>query len=256
MTVLAFLTSFLLTALLCIIARAAPRRVQNLDLAASQARILIVLLREAGVDPGWLVAYGENPRAKHDAAEHVGVSVAAWKTALYAMLMGGRVPSVRQARWSRGEVVEAIREAVPPEEFAATYRRFLGYTAELRATLAEWHRWLVEVYVPENARLNNADGKSYLTNEVGAKVAVEDLREPGKLWKLKARLAAFLLQGREAALIHTLAASSSEYGFRVLSHEHDGLVVAGDVPPEAVEAAARAARIPMELVDLVAKPFV
>ncbi len=73
---------------------------------------------------------------------------------------------------------------------------------------------------------------------------------------LKARLAAFLLQGREAALMHTLAASADEYGFRVLSHEHDGLVVAGDVPPEAVEAAASAARIPMDLVDLEEKPFV
>ena len=230
--------------------------VQNLDLRASQARILIVLLREAGIDASWLIEYGENPRAKYEAAEHIGVPVSTWKTCLYAMLMGARVPSVAQARRSNGEVVEAIREAVGPGEFAATYRRFLDYTAGLRASLTEWHAWLVEVYVPENARLNNANQRRYITNEVGAKVAVEDLSEKGRPWKLKARLAAFLLQGREAALMHTLAASAGKYGFRVLSLEHDGLVVAGEVPPEAVEAAARAARIPMELVDLEEKPFV
>lgn len=230
--------------------------IENLDLRASQASILVVLLREAGIDPSWLLAYISDPLAKFEAAGSVGVPVGAWKTALYATLMGGRVPSVKAARKSRGEVVQAIREAVGSEEFAATYARFLDYTGGLRAALVEWHGWLVDVYVPENARLNNADGRSYLTNEVGAKVAVEDLAEGGRAWQLKARLAAFLLQGREAAFVHTLAASSGRYGFRVLSHEHDGLVVAGDVPAEAVEAAAIAARLPLDLVALEAKPFV
>lgn len=232
------------------------RRVLNKDLRASQARILVVLLREAGLDPSWLVAYGEDPAAKHEAAAFVGVPVGAWKTALLALLMGARVPSRKQARRSAGEVAGAIRGAVAPDAFAAAYGRFLDRTAPLRAVLAEWHQWLVDVYVPANAVLNNADGLRYLTNEVGAKVSVEELAEGGKPWQLKARLAAFLLQGREAALVHTLAVSAGRYGFEVLSHEHDGLVVAGDVPREAVEAAARAARIPPELVDLDTKPFV
>lgn len=230
-------------------------RVENKDLRASQARILIVLLREAGIDPAWLVAYGDSPNAKHDAAAFVGVPVDVWKTALYGMLMGARVPSRRQARRSAGEVVQAIRNAVAPEAFGATYSRFLDYTEGLRKALAEWHHWLAMVYVSENAVLNNVDGQRYLTNEVGAKVTVEDLAEGGRPWQLRARLAAFLLQGREAALIHTLAASARHYGFEVLSHEHDGLVVLGEIPAEAVEAAARAARLPMELVDLDTKPF-
>lgn len=233
-----------------------PVPVRNLDLRSSQARILVVLLREAGVDPSWLVAYGANPRAKYDAAESIGIPVGIWKSCLYAVLMGARTPALARAGRSKGEAVEAIRGAVGPDEFAATYARFLRYTTGLRAGLAEWHAWLVDVWVPENARLNNVDRKRYVTNEVGTKVAVEDLAEPGRPWKLKSRLAAFLLQGREAALMHRLAASAEEYGFRVLSLEHDGLVVAGDVPPEAVEAAARAARIPMDLVSLEEKPFV
>ena len=227
----------------------------NLDLRASQASLLVVLLEEAGVDPAWLRAYVSDPDAKRAAAAYVGVPVATWKECLYALLMGALVATLRQVRWSRGRVAQAIRGAAPPGEFAATYARFLDYTEGLRAVLARWHRWLVGVYVPENARPNNADGKRYVTNECGAKVAVEDLAEGGKPWRLKARLAASLLQGREAALVHTLAASSREHGFRVLSHEHDGLVVAGRVPAEAVEAAAAAARVPLDLVALEAKPF-
>ena len=227
--------------------------VRNLDLRASQASMLIVLLREAGIDPAWLVAYISDPMAKHKAAEAVGVPVSAWKTMLYALLMGARVPSPAQAFKSKGEIAEAIRAAVPPGEFGATYGRFLGHTAGLREALAEWHAWLIDEFAAETAWKNPADGKRYVTNAVGAKVALEDLG--AKTWKLKAQLAAFLLQGLEAALMHTLAASGDEYGFRVLSLEHDGLVVAGDVPPEAVEAAARAAGVPTELVALVEKAF-
>jgi hypothetical protein len=109
--------------------------------------------------------------------------------------------------------------------------------------------------VPTSVVRNNADGRRYLTNEVGAKVSVEELAEDAPPWQLRARLAAFLLQGREAALIHTLAAASRRHGFEVFSHEHDGLVVLGEVPGEAVEAAAHAARLPLELVDLDTKPF-
>ena len=227
--------------------------IQNLDLRASQACMLIVLLREAGIDPAWLVVYGSDPRAKYEAAAFIGIPVSVWKTVLYAALMGGRIPSLAQAHTSKGTVAEAIREAVEPSEFDATYARFLDYTAGLRDALAEWHQWLVDEFAPETARLNNADGKRYVANAVGAKVALEDLG--AKLWKFKAQLAAFLLQGREAALMHTLAASADEYGFRVLSLEHDGLVVAGEVPRAAVEAAARAANVPPELVILEPKAF-
>ena len=227
--------------------------VRNLDLRASQVSMLIVLLREAGIDPSWLVAYASDPRAKHKAAEAVGVPVSTWKTVLYAVLMGARVPSRAQALRSKGTVAQAIRDAVPPDEFGATYGRFFEHTAGLREALAKWHAWLVDEFAPESAWRNPADGKRYVQNAVGAKVALEDLG--AKRWKLQARLAAFLLQGREAALMHTLAASADAYGFRVLSLEHDGLVVAGEVPPEAVEAAARAAAVPTELVALEEKPF-
>ena len=87
-------------------------------------------------------------------------------------------------------------------------------------------------------------------------MAVEDVADERAPYVLKARLAAFLLQGREAAFTHALTASSDKYGFRVISHEHDGVVVIGTVPEAAVDEAADAARLPDDLVDFVAKPFV
>lgn len=227
---------------------------RNYDLRASQARILIQFLCEAGIDAGWIERYGADPEAKHVAAAYVRVPVEVWKEALYTLLMGARTPSVRQAARSKGAVVEAIRRGAEPGTFEQTYTRFLDYTADLRVSLSAWHEWLATDFVEGTATRNNVIGKRFVANEVGAKVAVEDLGA-GRAWRLKARLAAFLLQGREAAFTHSLAASSLEYGFSVLSNEHDGLVVQGEIPPAAVEAAAAAARMPMELVDLVEKPF-
>ncbi len=72
----------------------------------------------------------------------------------------------------------------------------------------------------------------------------------------RARLAAFVLQGREAAFVHALAASAKEFGFVVLSHEHDGLAVQGEIPDAAIARAATAAGLPPERLVLEEKPFV
>lgn len=228
----------------------------NLDLKSSQARILIVLMEEAGIDPTWLRRYGGHPEGKVAAATYVGIAVGTWKECLYAALMGAHVPTERRAAQSKGAIKKAIMRDVGAEDFDATYGRFKGLTAALHDELGRWHEHLVTDYVAEHGRRNNVDGKTYLVNGVGAKIAVEDIAPRGEPYRRKARLASFLLQGREAAFTHALTASSKEYGFRVISHEHDGVVTVGSVPPEAVEAAAAGARLPLDLVDLIEKPFV
>lgn len=228
---------------------------RNYDLRSSQAVGLVLLLEQAGLDASWFRDYVQDPKAKYKAAEAVGIDVADWKTAWYASMMGARVPTLEQARFSKGDAVEAIRAACAPEEFDAVYERFLAHTEEPRRVLKAWHEWIEEVYVPGNAVLNNLDGKRYLTNTVGAKVAVEDLMVEGKKWKLRSRVAAFLLQGLEAALIHSLSASWERYDFRVLSNEHDGLAVQGEIPEEAVREACKVAGLPPDLVSLDEKPL-
>jgi hypothetical protein len=57
-------------------------------------------------------------------------------------------------------------------------------------------------------------------------------------WKLKAMLSAFILQGIESAFIHALTIESLRYSYKVVANEHDGLIVIGEIPHEAVEKAA------------------
>ena len=250
---------------------------RNYDLRAAQPSILVVLMRDAEIEPVWLADYVSRPKAKVEAAERLGIAVDAWKRAFSAVIMGARVPTKVQAlriaerlvveqasereekkrkRRRKGAVVSTILKAAGPDGFKDAFDRFVAYTEPLRAELGLWHGWLVEVWVPANGRLNNLDGRTYVTNAVGMKVSVEELSGKGKPWELRSRLAAFLLQGREALFVHTLAALHSEYGYVVLSHEHDGLVTQGEIPAEAIARAAEAARLPMEYVALDEKPFV
>lgn len=251
----------------------------NYDLRASQAMILLVLLAEAGIDGSWLERYAVEGKAS--AAAHVGLPVDTWKKALYAVLMGASVPSEDQARllplsrevgvmtasqgrarrarklysfaFSRGTVTESILGAVGPDEFVATYKRFLDYTAGLRIALKEWYGWLEREFVRARGRVSNLDGLTYITNAVGSKVAVEDLGRSRT--QRRGRLVAFVLQGREAAFVHALAASSKDFGFVVLSHEHDGLAVQGEIRAEAVARAAAEADLPLGRLILEEKSF-
>ena len=74
---------------------------RNYDLRSSQLMVLLVFLREAGVDGSWLDGYVGDPDAKRSGAEYVGVPVDAFKQAVIAVVMGARVPTAGQARRSR-----------------------------------------------------------------------------------------------------------------------------------------------------------
>ena len=111
------------------------------------------------------------------------------------------------------------------------------------------------MFVPETGRRVAANDRTYVKNATGASIAVEDLAPDGQGWRVKSRLAAFMLQGREARFTHELAATAGEFGYRVLSPEHDGLVVQGVIPQEAVVGAAESARLPPDLVAFVEKPI-
>jgi hypothetical protein len=73
----------------------------------------------------------------------------------------------------------------------------------------------------------------YLDNAVGKTMAIPKKHTQQVLRKVSA----FLLQGLEAAFIYTLITLSEDYGYEVRSCEHDGLIVYGDIPKEAVEKA-------------------
>ena len=227
----------------------------NYDLSASQARLLVVLMERAEIEAKWLRAYLKDPQAKVTWAGKVGLSVDAWKRVFYALLMGGHAPSVSQIGFSDGAIVKAILENVGEDALAETYRRFLAATNSLRDQLQAWHDHLVDSWAMSGYFVG-ANGKTYLKNAAGSIVALEDLSPEGKRHELAAKLAAFQLQGIEASVVHRIAIAGPDNGFNVMSHEHDGLVTRGAIPDEVVKAAAQAAGVPLEAVELVEKSFV
>jgi hypothetical protein len=67
------------------------------------------------------------------------------------------------------------------------------------------------------------------------------------------RLAAFLLQGSEAAFIFALTALAGQFGYVVLANEHDGLVTVGEIPAQAVALARHLSGL--DSAKLTEKPF-
>lgn len=234
---------------------------RNYDLKSSQARIMITLMEEAGVDPAWLIRYTETPQSKRVAAAAVGVDVDTWKRVLYAMLMGARVFEPSQFGYAhKSKIVKALRgtarEAADGHDPKRLYDNLYGYTRGLTRALETWHDHLVGPYLEAHGRRNNVDGRLYVPNRVGAVLAVEGPGIEMKTHKRKAKLAAHLLQGREAAFTHTVAVEAVGAGIPVLSHEHDGLVTIGEVPDTIVAEAAKRAGLPQSRVGFVLKPFV
>jgi hypothetical protein len=207
-----------------------------------------------GLSSNWLERYVTNPTAKHAYAARAGVLVGAWKTVLYANLMGATLP---KSLSGSGAVAKAIREEVTDaQERLAVYARLRRVIDELHESLSAWHDWIDTVYAHDpkvssphrdgGRAVKNAVGQTYHWREVPAK----------EVWRRKAQLAAHLLQGAEASLVLNLITLGPAYGFEVLANMHDGIVTMGEVPAEAVERASEMAGITRgDLVELTEKPY-
>ncbi len=223
---------------------------KNYDLRSSQAIGLIKQFKLARLDTTWLEDYKDNKQAKHDYAAEIGISVDTWKQCLCAVLMGGHVPKKIN---SKGKIMEYLMEEAGGDlTLAVEYlSKFSNVIAPLENEIKLWHDWLLDTYV-ESVGTYGA-GKLYLSNATNSKLCVDDLPEGKDIWQRKAKVAAFVLQGQEAAFIHNLTILSIEYGYKVLQNEHDGLITVGPIPQEAVDKAAVAAG--MEYARLEDKPF-
>ncbi len=72
--------------------------------------------------------------------------------------------------------------------------------------------------------------------------------------ELKSKVAAFLLQGAEAAFIHTLTYLSNNYDFDCINNQHDGLLTISTIPQESIELAIQQSGL--KYAKLVEKPIV
>ncbi|PAP74804.1 hypothetical protein B1759_16635 [Rubrivirga sp. SAORIC476] len=228
---------------------------RNYDLSDSQARLLVVLMERAGIEPVALRQYLSDG-SKEAYAERCGLSVRAWKKALYAVLMGARVPTPTGLAHSSGSLAKVIRQDVGGDALLDTYGRFLVEVEPLASEASRWHDHLVDKWSKSEGFYMAVHKKTYVRNAVGSTAALELLAQNRERHLLASRLAAFLLQGLEASFVHRLAILGASYGFEPVSHEHDGLVTIGEIPRAAVEEARGLAGLPPGAVIVGEKPFV
>lgn len=165
------------------------------------------------------------------------------KSVVYPVMSGGHFPeptdaavrAVERGRRPKDSAVRAVLDGAAlgddgrpllsfRERYERTYTALFTAFVEIRA----WHRHLAEDYVPETC--TSGRGGQYVTNACEMKLFVGRL-ESRPLTKQRAgvEVAPHLLQGLEAALIHALTVVLHERGVRVVSNEHDGAIIVGEV---------------------------
>lgn len=113
--------------------------------------------------------------------------------------------------------------------------------------MKRWRSWLVT----DHWRLHSRPGGRghFIEGPCGIAFNMYDYPERERGTKY----ASMLLQGREAAFIHHLTLLGSAYGYEPVANEHDGLIVVGRIPEEAIEEARRLSGF--ATAKLVEKPF-
>jgi hypothetical protein len=225
--------------------------VRNYDLVAAQANILLEQLQTANIPCPWLEEYLANPQAKQAYAARVGIPVEVWKKCFYAIAMGGTLPTTYERFLSsHGSIREHLKETLAmsddPEDL---FQRFRQEVLLLASVIQKWSRYLQDVWAREHGRysgsglyIRNAVGKSYDLNADGL-----------NRHEQTTKLVAHILQGAEAAFIHNLTILGSQFGYTPIANEHDGLVVIGEIPQDAVDMAKRLSGISRCIIQ--EKPF-
>jgi len=226
---------------------------RNYDLENSQSRLVIQYLEEAGLDPSPLEGYLEAGRDAY--AGKIGISPDLLKGLFLAMLMGATVPkrfdrlTVRPGTFVRRTMLEYDNDERRVRQALEGFREVFD---SVIIQLSRWHKYLVEEWIAQHQETRGRSGAT-VSNAVGKKFSVAELRALEDFRAIP-RLSAFLLQGHEALFIHTLTTLGTMHGFTPVGNEHDGLIVLGEIPSEAIDAASRLSGL--RNAKLVEKPFI
>lgn len=218
----------------------------NYDLKSSQVNGLIQQFELANLDTSWLEYYVNNSNAKEEYAKQIGTSVDCWKDLICSTIMGAFIPSNSKKtiqNLEEGDNLAAILQTLS-REFKGDIDKVLHsldmyktIVAPLKKQLELWHNWLLTTYVT-TVGIKGKSNNIYLTNPTGMKLNITELKKVFPLWKVKSIVAAFVLQGQEAAFIHHLTVLSIKYNYKVCANEHDGLITIGEIPQQAINDAA------------------
>ena len=90
-----------------------------------------------------------------------------------------------------------------------------------------------------------------LMEKVDKKTKGPDEKEPKKfsISEAKRKLAAFILQGKEACFIHSLTLLCNLNSIKVMKNEHDGIITNKIIPKALVVSAAIRAKLPGAVLD-------
>jgi hypothetical protein len=237
---------------------------RNYDLKSSQVAGLIQEFELAGLDAQWLINYKNNPNAKKEYAAQIGISVDCWKTCLCSLLFGASLNSPTRAKSKLDSLSEVNSKKLnsvidnlsaeadgDTDKFGEYYDKFFKCVKPLKKELDKWHKILLEW--AEKSKYPGKAGKFFIENSLGKKLCMTDLYEKYDEWQVISKLASFVLLGRESCFIHHLTILSKEYNYQVIGNEHDGLVVLGVIPDEAVQKAAESSGLKDPILE--EKPF-
>ncbi|NJL51599.1 MAG: hypothetical protein HC930_04155 [Hydrococcus sp. SU_1_0] len=143
-------------------------------------------------------------------------------------------------------------------------QRFYNQNNALINELTKWHKYLGTRYLHHRASYSGGGKRTvYITNKCDMKLELseyltynQDRKERYLNREGHRKLASHILQGQEAVFIHYLTWYSSadpECPYRVLSNQHDGLVVYGSITQEYINRACLDTDFPG--IQLVEKPF-
>lgn len=213
--------------------------IHNYDLKGSQVNGLIHQFKLQDLDTSWLEKYVNNPNAKNEYAERVGLSVECWKQCLLLVIMGGSTNTKKPADDSfdkfihtdfyREIKVDLTNSGLEPS-VQEVYDKRLAVLHELDGLLKPLRKWRSSLK-NNYYKLGSHYGRVYqhriqLKNYLGIPYYTDEFRQ--------AELAARVLQGQEAAFIHLITQRSCNSTFKVVANEHDGVITLGKIPDEVI----------------------
>lgn len=230
--------------------------VYNYDIKSCQAVILAEELKLCGFHCKWLETYNADKSLRKKYADEIGITEGCWKNAFYAIIMGAEAGQF-------GAPLKAIRKEVRCNEEAKLLAEiFIEIVQELLDACEKWRDHLLITF--DSRYLYRSKKYYWWRNSCKMKfpgfkkdlegniISIKHKNFGGKksIAKLKRKLAAFYLQGKEAYIIHNLTIICSENGIPVYKNEHDGIIVGARIPKLLFKSVAIEAGLPMlEIAD-------
>lgn len=233
--------------------------IYNYDLKNSQAMILADELKICGFPCDWLEQYIATDNMKTILAKKIGVSVGCWKECFYSVVMGADTGKF-------GAVFKSIRKEVLDYDEAEVVRnKFIRIIQPMLSACEKWRNHVLletpkrYMYRHNGLHWKNACKmvfKGYEVDDTEDTVKIIDtdkgvvITSKAGLEKVKRKLAAFILQGREAFFIHNLTIACSKHQIPVYKNEHDGIITGKKIPETLTHKIAKEVGLPSLKLDI------